>query len=101
MKKLILAALLLLPVPALAQPAELCPNLGRLGGAIMQARQSGVPKSRMLASVKPSDLYEVTISMIETAYGTYPNYPSAQKKAIAIASFSDQTEYMCLGASFN
>lgn len=94
MKKLILAAaLFILPSTAHANIAPLCPSIGELAGIIMEARQAGLSKEAMLATVQPSIVAKLTISLVNQAYLT-PIYFNESLKQRTIASFKNEAEYI-------
>ena len=95
MKKLLLAAaLFILPSPAYANIAPLCPSIAELAGIIMEVRQAGVSKEAMLATVQPSPVAKLTITLVNQAYLT-PIYFSESLKLRTIASFKNEAEYIC------
>lgn len=99
MKKLLLAAaLFILPSPAYANIAPLCPSIAELAGIIMEVRQAGVTKEAMLATVQPGPVAKLTITLVEQAYLT-PIYFSESLKLRTIASFKNDAEYACYKAA--
>lgn len=79
MKKLLMIAALFLAVPAQAQVSEeVCISLGDYGAKIVEARQLGMPKQRVIKLIKTDDasLYSLMVTIIDLAYalpeGTSP-----------------------------
>lgn len=74
MKKfLIAAALMFAAIPAQAQVIneEICVTLGDYGGKVMELRQLGVPKLRVLSLITTTDsvAYQLMIAIVDFAYG--------------------------------
>ena len=72
MKKILVAAALLFAVPAQAQviDEEVCVTLGDMGGKIMEIRQAGASKLRVLSIITTTDstAYDLIVATVDFAY---------------------------------
>lgn len=84
----------------LASRVEYCTRIGELAEAIMSARQSEVPMSRVMAifAHERATFASVASGFTEMAYER-PAFLTAENRARAAASFRNDAESMCFDAT--
>ena len=97
--RLAVALAALIASPALAD-VETCSNASELARSIMEARQSGIPASKTVATVLPlvSEGSTGLMTDIITAAYKQPRYNGAEYQQTAIGDFADEVYVACMDA---
>lgn len=94
-KTFLLISTLAFAAPTLAQTAaETCPVIGELAESIMEARQSGVSVSDMMAVADGNEFFE---GLVLTAFES-PRYTTEEYRLREAQDFRNAVEAMCYSA---
>jgi hypothetical protein len=87
-------ALVLATASADTDPTEVCPSVGRTAGAIMEARQSGVPLSTAMEIVSDNEFWRAVVLQAYAAR----RYSTDNVRADVILDFATHYELACYAA---